>query len=500
MSLALLFGLVWKSAACAGLTLLALRALRGRSAAELSQAAHLGLLATIAAPFAVLWTPPLPAPAGLSAIAERAAESLTVAPVTGPPAGVAAGAAAGLDLEALAAGLYAAPAALLALALAAGVIRLHRLRRRAHVVTDGAWLTTLAEAQQRCGFRHGAALLVSTELASPVSWGVLRPVVILDAETARRPQDAPGVIAHELAHLARMDWVKLLLGAVATALFWFNPLVWALARRCHDLREQAADDAVLLQAVTPADYAELLLRCARAESRGLSLASAMAPRAGSVRARIARVFDGSRPTAPARPGWTAACAVAAAMAAAPLAVSFAPSPGVARIVVDGPRRSSNVLDEALIAAVDRGEAGAMEQLIAAGANPDAVVDGDGTPLIVAARTGRADLATALLARGAQIDRAVSGDGNPLIGAAAEGRLEMVRLLLDRGADIEASIATDENALIQASMHGHVEVVRLLIARGADVNAQVGPRTSLGMARSRGHRDVARVLIDAGARR
>src|SRR3546814_2814721 len=119
------------------------------------------------------------------------------------------------------------------------------MRGRAEVLTQGSWLSALAEAQRRMGFKHGTALLVSKELRSPISWGVLRPTIVLSPVTVDAVDEAEAIIAHELAHVARLDWAKLLGARVACAVFWFNPLVWMLARESHQLREEAADDAVL---------------------------------------------------------------------------------------------------------------------------------------------------------------------------------------------------------------------------------------------------------------
>lgn len=557
MSLELLVGLAWKSATCAGLTLLALRTLRDRSAAERSHAAHLGMLTTVAAPFAALALPPVPV--SIAAPALMAPKILTPsAPATALPASAGLGeldgaaAFAALDLGTLAAWAYAVPATVLCLALMWSVLQLHGLRSRARMVTDPAWLIALASTQQRSGFKRGTALLLSAEISSPVSWGVLRPVVIVDEQTSAEPSKAEAIIAHELAHLARLDWAKLLLGGFATALFWFNPLVWMLARRCHDLREEAADDAVLRGDIAPADYAELLVGCADREASALLIANGVAPSRGSVARRIGRVLDPSRRRGPVKTAWTLACCTVALVFAAPLALTFAPTAGatvssamaaeaVAAETSPAPRSApaaqpepstllaqdseradeerrllqlakrtdqepapltapAPVLGEALVTAAARGDRTAMDQLLRAGVNPNTASPGDGSPLIQAARTGRVDMVRTLLARGADIDMAVSGDGNPLITAAAAGRIDMVRQLLDAGADIEASIASDENALIQASGRGHEEVVRLLIARGADVNSRVGVRTPLGMARSQGHAEVEQLLQEAGARR
>ena len=557
MSPDLLIGLAWKSAACAGLTLLALWLLRDRSAAERSHAAHLGMLTTVAAPFAALLLPPVPAPIAMPArplsgvLTSGAPGSATLGTSSGDPAGAGA-VLAGLDPGALAAWAYTLPAAVLGLALLWSVLQLHSLRGRAQMMTDPAWLTALASTQQRSGFKEGTALLVSSEIDSPVSWGVLRPVVIVDEQTSAEPDKADAIIAHELAHLARLDWAKLLLGGAATALFWFNPLVWMLARQCHDLREEAADDAVLRGHIAPLDYAELLVGCADREASPLLIANGVAPSRGSIARRIGRVLDPSHRRGPVRTPWSLACCTVALVFAAPLALTFAPKTGAgvssavaaealvseaapaaatspaarparsafaaspSQGAVEAPRRPrladdveeagavvpapTPVLGEALVTAARRGDRAAVDQLLSAGVNPNTAAPGDGSPLIQAARTGRADMVRTLLARGADIDMAVSGDGNPLIAAAAAGRADMVRLLLDSGADIEASIASDENALIQASGGGHEEVVRLLLARGADVNSRVGVRTPLGMARSRGHAEIEQMLLEAGARR
>ncbi len=121
--------------------------------------------------------------------------------------------------------------------------------------------------------------------------------------------DAEAIIAHELAHVARLDWASLLLARIATALLWFNPLVWMVARQAHQLREEAADDAVLRSDVNHLDYAALLVGAARPRSHGFLLAAnGVAPSRGSLRQRITRVL---RPGPVARPrpiwaGWASA--------------------------------------------------------------------------------------------------------------------------------------------------------------------------------------------------
>src|SRR5207244_5868500 len=225
-----------------------------------------------------------------------------------------------LGIAATATALYAVPAAILLFITLLALGRLIALRARADVLVDGHWLSALARAQRRMGFKHGTALLTSNELASPISWGLMRPVIVLNDRAVEASGEAEAIIAHELAHVARMDWVKLLLARVATALFWFNPLVWLLAREAHQLREEAADDAVLGADIVDTDYAQLLVGVARHECPGLLLgAHGVAPSKSSLARRVARVLDGKSVRGPVARSFVLGMFTGAVLIAAPLA-------------------------------------------------------------------------------------------------------------------------------------------------------------------------------------
>jgi ankyrin repeat protein len=209
---------------------------------------------------------------------------------------------------------------------------------------------------------------------------------------------------------------------------------------------------------------------------------------------------------------------------------------------DRGRASTRALNVAIVEAAEQGDIDEVTELLDDGADVNAVVPGDGTPLLVAAREGHRtlvgllldrgadanigvggdgnalimaaregyrDIVTMLLDRGADVNAAVPGDGNALIMAAREGHRDIVTMLLDRGALIDEVVPGDENALISASGEGDLDVVRLLVGRGADVNARVWAeqgwpdrsgewRTPLSMAREGGHTSVVRYLQSVGA--
>lgn len=272
-----------KSVLIAGVTLLLLRMLRGRSAAERGMVAHLGLLALVLLPLGAMFLPQLVVTAPILEPIPTESAQLPVGPITDtPPLPSAEAVQAAAAPEPWWPLLYGIPVALLLAVTLLAVLRLVTLRAKASVLVEPSWLSALAHAQRRMDFKNGTALLTSSELKSPISWGLFRPVILLNEEALGAKAEAEAIIAHELAHVRGLDWAKLLLGRIATALFWFNPLVWILAREAHQLREETADDAVLAADVEGVDYAQLLVGALATTAR-----ACCSPATASRRARAA---------------------------------------------------------------------------------------------------------------------------------------------------------------------------------------------------------------------
>lgn len=325
-----------KSFVVAGGALLLLQLMRKRSAADRSWIAHLALVALLLVLVAAFTLPSLEVqgPAFLAGDGKGAGAQLPAsqAELRNPgevklpgSASFPATAAGQSPTEAGGAinwflwGYLLAAAVLLLLTLIA-LGRLFLLKSRATVLVEPEWLTALAHAQRRMGFKHGTALLTSDELPSPISWGVVRPVILLNSQAAKSYEQAEAIITHELAHVARLDWAKLLVSRLAVAIFWFNPLVWMLAREAHQLREEAADDAVLAAGIEETAYAKLLVAVARRECRGLLIgAHGVAPSRNSLSRRIKRVLDTATTRAPGGWRWASAAGFFAAGMAVPVA-------------------------------------------------------------------------------------------------------------------------------------------------------------------------------------
>jgi hypothetical protein len=120
----------------------------------------------------------------------------------------------------------------------------------------GRWTSALAGS----GTPKPTRLLVSEHVRAPLSWGLRRPVILIDPASAARDHDAPAILAHEAAHIARGDWLTLMAARLALAVFWFNPLVWVMLRALVQQCEEAADARALAHC-EPTSYAETLMTC-----------------------------------------------------------------------------------------------------------------------------------------------------------------------------------------------------------------------------------------------
>ena len=148
--------------------------------------------------------------------------------------------------------------------LALGAARVARIRRCASDEVDEEWAALSTELEVKLGLARPVRLLFSDELAVPVTTGLHRPVVLLP-EGARRWNDERRrvVLLHELAHVKRRDWMALLTGQAAAALYWFHPLAWSTRLQMQKDCERACDDLVLSAGTRASAYAAHLLSIIR---------------------------------------------------------------------------------------------------------------------------------------------------------------------------------------------------------------------------------------------
>lgn len=108
----------------------------------------------------------------------------------------------------------------------------------------------------------GIPVLSCSVIASPMTIGIVRPVILLPEE-AYSVRELHFLLLHELIHIRRRDIVLKLLRFIALSINWFNPLVIILSRRLDNWCEISCDETVLNGSSQSdrMDYGQLLLKC-----------------------------------------------------------------------------------------------------------------------------------------------------------------------------------------------------------------------------------------------
>jgi bla regulator protein blaR1 len=138
-------------------------------------------------------------------------------------------------------GAWLACVAALALRSALGLAWIARARRSGG--RNAHWQQRLAHLAARLGIRRAVSLRIVEALASPITAGWWRPVVLMPAALVARmpPELLEALLAHELAHVRRHDFLVNLLQNVVEILLFYHPAVWWLSRRIRHERELIAD-------------------------------------------------------------------------------------------------------------------------------------------------------------------------------------------------------------------------------------------------------------------
>ena len=202
-------------------------------------------------------------------------------------------------------GLWALCAAALALRMACGLLWIQRAVREEaprHRADRLRWEASLARLALRFGVTRTIRLRIVDTLASPVTAGWWRPVVLVPASlVSGMPPDLLGaLLAHEMAHIKHHDYlVNLLQNTIETVLF-YHPAVWWISNRIRVERELMADD---LAARTLGEPRRLALALSELEKLQFSTHHlAQAANGGNLMERIQRLM---RP-APRALNWKAA--------------------------------------------------------------------------------------------------------------------------------------------------------------------------------------------------
>lgn len=245
---------------------------------------------------------PLAAPAALSAPAETPDSAVSAAPVSAETAA----ATSASRLQPLLPWFlvfWVAGVAVLSCYQLGGWLQARRLERRGTRAVAERWEEVVATLRTRLGIAQGVRILESSGVSVPAVVGWLRPVILVPASALAglSPQQLEAILAHELAHVRRHDYLINLLQTVVETLLFYHPVVWWVSRVVRQEREHCCDDLAVAVCGDRLVYARAL-----ADLEGLRTPSprlAMASDGGSLLARIQRLAG--LPSGPSGRSWLA---------------------------------------------------------------------------------------------------------------------------------------------------------------------------------------------------
>jgi HEAT repeat protein/beta-lactamase regulating signal transducer with metallopeptidase domain len=161
---------------------------------------------------------------------------------------------------------------ILSLRLFGGCVAVRRLRRRGARAISGQWQQTLRHLCARFRVTRPVRLIESTIVQVPTAIGWLRPVILMPASAvvSLTVRQLEALLAHELAHIRRHDYLINLFQRIIETMLFYHPAVWWVSRQVRIEREHCCDDMAVAVCGDALVYARALaeievMRVARME-------------------------------------------------------------------------------------------------------------------------------------------------------------------------------------------------------------------------------------------
>lgn len=186
-----------------------------------------------------------------------------------------------------------------------GWVCLQRLRWVGVVPPAAEWRRSVEDLAARMGVYRPVWLYESRQVVVPTLIGWLRPVILLPVGmlTGLSPAQVEAMLAHELAHVRRHDYLVNLVQSLVDVFYYYSPGAWYLSRAIREEREYCCDDLAVEATGNPMALGRALAELEKGRRRSLLPEAALAATGGDLLARIRRiVLPGSATSqSPSRP-------------------------------------------------------------------------------------------------------------------------------------------------------------------------------------------------------
>ena len=211
-----------------------------------------------------------------------------------------------------------------------------RLKHYGTQLFPSTWNDTIEELEGKLRIQKKVNYLTSMRITSPMVIGWLKPVVLMPQQLFHTLSETEiyEILAHELAHIRREDFIVNLLQTFLCNVFFFHPGVWWMSNRIDEEREHCCDDLAVAATGSATSYAKTLISVTEFQlqmKNTTSLAVAFSGKhkkreRGGFTGRIRRLFTTSKSAANFKEGFATACILVAALFLGVVATGHTVSP------------------------------------------------------------------------------------------------------------------------------------------------------------------------------
>jgi bla regulator protein BlaR1 len=195
---------------------------------------------------------------------------------------------------------------------AGGLAYVQRLKHYQTQPLGARWQQKVDDLREKLELRKPVKLLESLQVKVPMAIGYLKPVILVPvgAISGLSEKQVEAILAHELAHIYRHDYVFNLLQTLVETIFFYHPGMWWISATVRAERENCCDDIAINLCGDSLTFAGALAELEEMNyAAGPAMAMAFSGRKGSLLGRIKRLVNQPKRSASFTEGFLAACIV-----------------------------------------------------------------------------------------------------------------------------------------------------------------------------------------------
>jgi beta-lactamase regulating signal transducer with metallopeptidase domain len=182
------------------------------------------------------------------------------------------------------------------LKLMGGLLYIQQLKTRMTSPLPSEWQAYVAMLCGEMNIRRPVQLLESALAQTPMVLGWLKPFILLPVGAVNHltPTQVEAILAHEMAHVLRQDYLLNLLQSLVETIFYFNPAVWWVSAHVRTERENCCDDIAVRLCGNSLAYAKALVSLQELQMAAPALAMPFSKNKNQLLHRIKRILQPSQ--------------------------------------------------------------------------------------------------------------------------------------------------------------------------------------------------------------